>query len=319
MPGYRAPVLGGKSIAILGGWGLFCGGVIFAFKADAISSIPWQPSVVYGLLQGLLFGIAAGLCWMATILHNAIPRNLIRALVVAALSFVAAWLLDSEWIRQVVQLAGIVLVQSMLFSWVGVPVWRWSSEASVSDPRSADQGSGDQRSAGQGSGAVASADGGDSEGELKRRQFMIIDLLAITTAFACLLFAAGRYEVIRDAVPDAGGQAKPTAFGVYWSVLASLWCVVPAVALCFCLSSIARGAGRSLKWLLGGIVAVCLISLLLTIAELWANGKTLSDVPLIAMAYFAVLITYGATLYLFGAAGVGQSHRHDRIETPESI
>jgi hypothetical protein len=170
-------------------------------------------------------------------------------------------------VRHAINLAGILIGQTLVFSWVHVPVWVTSKSLSS---------------------------------RLTGSQFQIADVLGMTTAFACLLGLATRYE------PQVQGR-------IYWPVLVLICCATPILSGSFALAALAQSRHRALSWAVFGLVMVAGLGLGVAIAEdfhwrspltedfHWRSPVTVNLI--IALQYATIFVAFGATSLTFGLAG----------------
>lgn len=117
------------------------------------------------LLLGMCYGVASGLCWLATAIDNPFARYVIRLIVLIVAAFACNKIGTEDWMRNLSNIGGFLIGQSLLFFTLRVPDW----EPSVVRPS-------------QSSASVESP-----------RQFGIGDVVIATTSFALLLAIIIRY------------------------------------------------------------------------------------------------------------------------------
>lgn len=235
-------------------------------------------------IVGITLGIGAAVAWVATAIQEPNVRTLVRLLLVASV----AWALSrvdqedasSTWVRHAINLGGMFASQSVFFAWARVPGWTPSAAEPVS-PSSVSL------------------------------QFRIADLLAVTTAFGCLLGLAIRYRV-------------PVASSTYWTVLILIWFAAPIIAGNFALASLARSLGRGASHIGIGILLVAGTAIGVTFAEpgitFVEQGTSSLTAPARAMAlsYGLIFFAYGATFLMVGLAGRFQVIDRQRDSEPNT-
>ena len=117
------------------------------------------------LLLGLCYGVASGLCWLATAIANPFARYLARVILLIALAFAANQIATENWLRNLSNIGGFLIGQCLMFFTLRVPDW----EPRVIRPV-------------QSSASLES-----------RRQFGIGDVVITTTSIALLLAIVIRY------------------------------------------------------------------------------------------------------------------------------
>ncbi len=117
------------------------------------------------LLLGSCYGVASGLCWLATAVENPYVRYVVRFVLLIAVAFASNQIGTENWMRNLSNVGGFLIGQSLLFFTVRVPDW----ELQVVRP--------DRSSA-----LLES-----------RRQFGIGDVIIVTTSIALLLAIIIRY------------------------------------------------------------------------------------------------------------------------------
>ncbi len=117
------------------------------------------------LLLGLCYGVASGLCWLATAIANPFARYLVRVILLIAIACAANQIATENWLRNLSSIGGFLIGQCLVFFTLRVPDW---------EPRAICPG--------QSSAAVES-----------RRQFGIGDVVIATTSIALLLAIVIRY------------------------------------------------------------------------------------------------------------------------------
>lgn len=249
----------------------------WAFSVEPVSSI--SSDLVAGdstsrdlfsrsLLQGAIFGFGIGLCWIATVLSGPVGRNLVRMLIVGVIALLMARVGTPSWTRHAATLTGMVIVQSLLFSQLSIPFWK---------P------------------AYGISNGSESQaGSAGTRQFGIADLLAMTTAFACLLGISIRYE----APVDNRG---------YWLVMILFWLVASASAASCVLAGLANTILRRLGLFAVGTGLSGLLVLGLGLAEVTIAGLANQQRSEILLHYLLYLGMFDATLFFLAIAGHWQS------------
>jgi hypothetical protein len=142
-------------IAAISAFGLIGSFAIAWEPEDPVTSL-WPLVTKLGSMLGATFGVGAGLCWLVTVSPQPMMRVVCRILIVAVFGYALAVLRVSEWLQHALNLAGLVLFQSIWFTWLGVPGWaKFGAEMESSNP--------------------------------SRKQFRVADLLAMTAGTACLL------------------------------------------------------------------------------------------------------------------------------------
>ncbi len=256
---YITPRLGGKTLIVVCVWALVSAAIPVSVDPDAFFPLSWQALARLGCLMGITFGFGSGLTWMATVLRNPSIRVVLRILIVVVFGYLLSFLGTADWIRHAVNLAGLLIVQSMLFSWWRVPDWAMPARSS-------------------------------NASQLARGQFQIADLLAATTAFACLLGLVIRY-------------VAPVESGLYWSVMFLMWGVTPMIAACFSLAALAHWPGQARLRVLSGVVLSCLLAAAMSYAQDYVSRPSILDGLAVPCFYGLFFISYGATMFFFAFAG----------------
>jgi hypothetical protein len=171
---YITPRLGRRSGFVLGlmciGAITLCAGYLRNLNANTLVSESLALSQFRYLmwLTGMTYGVAAGVCWLATIVDARYVRWMARAGTVVLLSLVQERLGMENWLRSLSNLGGLVFFQCLLFYRLGVPNWM------------------------TGEGRVA------TNNALRKGQFGIGDIVIATTCIAFLLAIAIRYRTPVD-------------------------------------------------------------------------------------------------------------------------
>lgn len=171
---YVAPRLGRRSGFIFGlmclGAIALCAGYLQNLNANTLVSESLTLSQFRYLmwLTGMTYGVAAGVCWLTTIVDARYVRWLARAGTVLLLSLVQERLGMDNWLRSLSNLGGLVCFQCMLFYRLGVPNWV------------------------TGEGRLA------TDTAARKGQFGIGDIVIATTCIAFLLAIAIRYRTPVD-------------------------------------------------------------------------------------------------------------------------
>ncbi len=126
---------------------------------------PQQTLARVTLLAGLCYGIASGLCWLATAIENPFVRYVLRVILLIAVAFASNQIGTNNWMRNLSNIGGLLIGQCLVFFTLRVPDW----EPRVVRP-------------GRSSASVES-----------RRQFGIGDVVIATTSIALLLAIIIRY------------------------------------------------------------------------------------------------------------------------------
>jgi hypothetical protein len=85
-----------------------------------------NPLMLSVWISGIIYGFASGVCWVTTVVTARYWRWLLRACLLGGLVWLKVELnpLDEpNWIREGLNLAGVAVVQCMLFFWLRVPNW----------------------------------------------------------------------------------------------------------------------------------------------------------------------------------------------------
>jgi hypothetical protein len=127
---YITPQLGRRSVFILGL--MFIAAI--TFSAAYLRNLNTNTLISESLalshfrylmwLTGMTYGLAAGVCWFATIVNARYLRWLTRAATVIVLAVAQQRLGMENWLRSLSNLGGLVFFQCMLFYWLGVPNWQ---------------------------------------------------------------------------------------------------------------------------------------------------------------------------------------------------
>ena len=267
-PTYLTPGLGGKSLTVVCAWAVVAVLVPFWFGSDELVFSLHESVIKVAWLLGVIFGFVSGLCWVASAATHAMIRISIQIVLVASFAVLLSWFVDLDWVRNTVSLsgmhfvnlAGLIVFQSLLFPLFGVP--DWVKQRRKSAPRHSTFG-----------------------------RFQIADLLAMTTAFACLLGL-----VIRYAAPIEEGK-------LYWTVALMTWVALPLTAAGLVLASLARSSRWTLCWGGFGVLLVGASAVGMSLADDRVSGsKFLAELSRPA-AYTVILAAFGATMYCFGVAG----------------
>lgn len=228
----------------------------------------WKLVALFGWQYGLLFGVASGCCWLPSAIGNPLLRVVVRILVVGLFALLLTWFVNLKWVTEAlslpglhaVNLAGFLLAQTLAFALIGVPSWKWSGEK------------------------------GHASGSSHVR-FQIADLLALTTAFACLLGLTMRYESPIEA------QSR------YWTVLMITWLSAPIIAGSAALASLACSVRARLAWCVLGVLVIGCLGIGGGLSEKWSEPTPLVEILPHAMLYTLIFAAYGLTLFMFGQAG----------------
>jgi hypothetical protein len=141
----------------------------------------------------------------------------------------------ASWIQHSIDLAGLLIVQSIYFSHWRIPTWRiagWSN----------------------------SAEGLGGEDGKTRLQYQISDLFALTTGIALLLGLAIRYVV-------------PIMGSFYWFVMFGVWLMMPLVAACAARASLATAQVTTRLHVLSAVWVASLLAVGLWAAEWLVQGR----------------------------------------------
>jgi hypothetical protein len=266
---YLTPRLGGKSLAIATVWVAVCLAPTLSIEpSDAFGGFSWEAMTRLGILFGIGFGLASSLSWVATVLQNRILRVTVRILLVAFFASLLDRFGPGDWIQHSIDLAGLLIVQSIYFSRGRIPDWRMpagTDSAPIAGPGS------------EVGGAVGKTG----------LQYHISDLLALTTGIALLLGLAIRYVV-------------PTEGTFYWFVMFGFWLLLPLVAACAARASLAAAQITTRLHVLSAVWVASLLGV-----GLWVAERLVQGLEEIAVLYFYLLFfgLFGATVYVFGVAG----------------
>ncbi len=168
---YITPTLGRKAIAILLTWFLINVAVYAqATPTDRNLETLW-PFWVMIWLVGVTYGYASGTCWIAALANKPFTRYAVRLVIASATMFVMTRLTNSNWLRQISNLGGLLVCQSILFFLLSIPDWQFPAGTTAAVPA-----------------------------PVKRRQFRIADIIIATTSIAILLSIAIRYTTPIDSM-----------------------------------------------------------------------------------------------------------------------
>ena len=231
---YLTPRLGGKSLAIATVWVAVCLAPTLAIEPfDTSGGFTWAAMTRLGIQLGIAFGLASSLSWLATVLRNRILRVTARILLIAFFASLLHRFGPGDWIQHSIDLAGLLIVQSIYFSHWRIPDWRnpdWSNSGTIE-------------------GATAA----------KGLQYQISDLLALTTGIALLLGLADRFVV-------------PVEGPLYWIVMLGVWLLMPLIAACAARASLAAAQVTTRLHVLSAVWVASLLGVGLWVAEWFVQG-----------------------------------------------
>ena len=186
-----------------------------------------------GIQLGIGFGLASSLSWLATVVRNRILRVTVRILLVACFASLFDRVGPSDWLQHAIDLAGLLIVQSIYFSHWRIPDWRIRARSTS----------------------------GPIEGETGPTglQYQISDLLALTTGIALLLGLAVRYVV-------------PVEGPSYWIVMLGVWLLMPLIAACAARASLAAAQVTTRLHVLSAVWVAFLLGVGLWVAEWFVQG-----------------------------------------------
>lgn len=162
---YITPRIGRRSVAIVSICCLVVCVLIAQYQRSAVVwGEPQRQSARAMLLLGSCYGVASGLCWLATAMNSPWARCVVRMTLLIATAYASTQVGTENWLRHLSGIGGFLFGQCLMFFALGVPDWETQSERA------------------------------DRSSALPRvRQFGTGDVIVATTAVALLLAIIIRY------------------------------------------------------------------------------------------------------------------------------
>jgi hypothetical protein len=266
---YITPRLGRRSVAIVT---LGCMTVFFLIaqyrNAEPSWVEPQQRLARAMLLLGLCYGVASGLCWLATAIENPFARYVVRVILLIAVAFASNQVGTENWLRNLSNIGGFLIGQSLIFFTLPVPDW----EPRVVRP-------------GRSSASVG-----------LRRQFGIGDVVIATTSIALLLAIIIRYLTPIESV------RYWLVMTLVWGIGPSIAACLGLAALS---RNAKAGVGLSLLGLMlavGGTVGLALAESKLAVAESKIAGAA-SSISFGVSMYGLIMLGYFIAVTVIAIAG----------------
>jgi hypothetical protein len=170
-PPQITPTLGPRKLAVVLCSAVIISGYVRLVQLQSVADHYAGPQLQEMFPAGCVYGLLASLCWISSAVNHRYGRVALRVVVVLAATMLLTQLRESRSVLQTAaDLAGLAIVQSIVFLMIGVPRWQTRRSAIAGSSPRVDQ-------------------------------FGIADLVVATTAIAILFSIAVRYS---PAIKPAG-------------------------------------------------------------------------------------------------------------------